>query len=299
MNKIEKNKFNLSLSILILIDLILIIYSLIYNVPTKIYNNIIIFDTIVCILLIFEFSLRLSKSENKRQFFINNWTEIIAGIPFDLVMFPLVLNYENFLISFIILKFIKVIALFIQFLETIDVFLKKTHLDEILGVTLLVILISTLAVYLFDPSINSLFDSLWFVLSTITTVGYGDILPNSDIGRILGLIIITFGVFIFSAVTGAMASYFTKKVFSMDKFNITENDENIKILKEDLSFNKNNLNKANAKLDETSADIEYIKKELNETKQELSDIKQELIKSNQLNKELEEEITNLNEILKK
>lgn len=299
MNKIEKNKFNLSLSILILIDLILIIYSLIYNVPTKIYNNIIIFDTIVCILLIFEFSLRLSKSENKRQFFINNWTEIIAGIPFDLVMFPLVLNYENFLISFIILKFIKVIALFIQFLETIDVFLKKTHLDEILGVTLLVILISTLAVYLFDPSINSLFDSLWFVLSTITTVGYGDILPNSDIGRILGLIIITFGVFIFSAVTGAMASYFTKKAFSMDKFNITENDENIKILKEDLSFNKNNLNKANAKLDETSADIEYIKKELNETKQELIDIKEELNKSNQLNKELEEEITNLNEILKK
>lgn len=299
MNTIEKNKFNLSLSILILIDLILITYTLIYNVPTKIYNNIIIFDTIVCILLIIEFSLRLFKSESKRHFFINNWTEIIAAIPFDLVMFPLVLNYKNFLILLIILKFIKVIALFIQFLETIDVFLKKTHLDEILGVTLLVILISTLAIYLFDPTINNLFDSLWFVLSTITTVGYGDILPNSDIGRILGLIILTFGVFIFSAVTGAMASYFTRKVFSMKNFNITENDENIKILKEDLAFNKNNLNKANDKLDKTCAKMEYIKKELDETKQELIDIKEELNKSNQLNKKLKEEIINLKEILKK
>lgn len=214
-------------------------------------------------------------------------------------MFPLVLNYKNFLILLIILKFIKVIALSIQFLETIDVFLKKTHLDEILGVTLLVILISTLAIYLFDPTINNLFDSLWFVLSTITTVGYGDILPNSDIGRILGLIILTFGVFIFSAVTGAMASYFTRKVFSMENFNITENDENIKILKEDLAFNKNNLNKANDKLDKTCAKREYIKKELDETKQELIDIKEELNKSNQLNKKLKEEIINLKEILKK
>jgi voltage-gated potassium channel len=299
MNKIEKNKFNLGLSILILIDLILIVYTLIYNVTTTTYYNIIVFDIIVCILLIFEFNLRLFKSENKRKFFIHNWSELIAAIPFDLIIFPLVLNYEYFLKLLIILKFIKVIALVIEFLETIDVFLKKTHLDEILGVTLLVIIVSTLAVYLFDPSINNLFDSLWFVLSTITTVGYGDVLPNSNIGRILGLIILTFGVFIFSAVTGAMTSYFTRKLFSKEDFNITKNDENIKILKEDLAFNKNNLNKAHDKLDKTCTEIESIKRELNETKQELSDIKKELIKSNQLNKKLEEEIINLNEILKK
>ena len=214
-------------------------------------------------------------------------------------MFLLVLNYVDFSILLIILKFIKVIALFLQFLETIDVFLKKTHLDEILGITLLVILVSTLAIYLFDPSINNLIDSLWFVLSTITTVGYGDVLPNSDIGRIIGLIILTFGVFIFSAVTGAMASYFTRKVFSMDNFNITENDDNIKILKEDLAFNKKNLNKANDRLDKTYAEIEDVKKELNETKQELTDIKEELIKSNQLNNKLKKEIINLKELLKK
>lgn len=279
MSKIEKNKFNLSLSIAILIDLILIIYTLISNVPTDIYNNIIIFDTIVCITLICEFCLRLFKSDDKKQFFIRNWTELIAAIPFDLIMFPFVLN-GNFLILFIILKFIKVIALFLQFLETIDVFLKKTHLDEILGITLLVILVSTLAIYLFDPSINNLIDSLWFVLSTITTVGYGDVLPNSDIGRIIGLIILTFGVFIFSAVTGAMASYFTRKVFSMDNFNITENDANIKILKEELAFNKDNLNKANDKLEKTYTEIAYIKQELDETKQELREIKQELMKFN-------------------
>lgn len=298
MNKIEKNKFNLILSILILIDLILITYTLISNVPTNIHNNIIIFDTITCISLICEFSLRLFKSENNKQFFIHNWTELIAAIPFDLIMFPFVLN-GNFLIIFMILKFIKVIVLFVQFLETIDVFLKKTHLDEILGITLLIILVSTLAVYLFDPSINNILDSLWFVLSTITTVGYGDVLPNSNIGRILGLIILTLGVFIFSAVTGSMTSYFTKKIFSKENFNITENDENIKILKEDLSFNKDNLNKANNKLEKIYTEIEYIKQELTETKQELNDIKQELIKSNQLNKKLEDEIIDLNEKLKK
>ena len=100
--------------------------------------------------------------------------------------------------------------------------MKKTHLDEVFGITLLVVLASTLGLYLFDPSINSLFDSLWFVLSTITTVGYGDILPQSGPGKIIGLIILIIGVLIFSTITGAIASYFARTILMNEDFNITE-----------------------------------------------------------------------------
>ena len=281
----QNNKFNFFLSVLIIIDLILITLTLISEVQENLYYGIVVFDTVLCIILIIEFITRLMDSDNKKRFFLKNWTELIAAIPFDLIMLPFVLNYARFLRLFRVLKFIKVIALFSQFFETIDVFLKKTHLDEIFGVTLLVVLASTLGLYLFDPSINSLFDSLWFVLSTITTVGYGDILPQSGPGKIIGLIILIVGVLIFSTITGAIASYFARRVLINEDFNITENDDNIELLKEDLSYNKKNLSEVHSKVYKMDHDLESLKKEVSELKE--------------INKELTEEIKNLNEKLNK
>ena len=278
----QNNKFNFFLSVLIIIDLILITLTLISEVDANLYYGIVVFDTILCIILIIEFITRLMDSDNKKRFLLKNWTELIAAIPFDLIMLPFVLNNAHLRI-FKILKFIKVIALFSQFFETIDVFLKKTHLDEIFGVTLLVVLASTLGLYLFDPSINSLFDSLWFVLSTITTVGYGDVMPQSGPGKIIGLITLIVGVLIFSTVTGAIASYFARRVLMNEDFNITEHDDNIELLKENLSFNKKNLSEVHSKVYKIDNDVESLKKEVSELKE--------------INKELTEEIKNLNEKL--
>lgn len=278
----QNNKFNFFLSVLIIIDLILITLTLISEVDANLYFGIIVFDTVLCIILIIEFITRLMDSDNKKRFLLKNWTELIAAIPFDLIMLPFALNNAHLRI-FKILKFIKVIALFSQFFETIDVFLKKTHLDEIFGVTLLVVLASTLALYLFDPSINSLFDSLWFVLSTITTVGYGDVLPQSGPGKIIGLITLIVGVLIFSTVTGAIASYFARKVLMNEEFNITEHDDNIELLKKTLRFNKKSLSEVHSKVYKIDNDVESLKKEVSELKE--------------INKELTEEIKTLNEKL--
>ena len=292
MSILENKKYNFFLSALILIDLVLITLTLISNVPENLYYGIVVFDTALCIILIIEFFTRFLDSDNKKRFILKNWTELIAAIPLDLIMMPFVLSDAGLLRLFKVLKFIKVIALFSQFFETIDIFLKKTHLDEIFGVTLLVVLASTLGLYLFDPSITNLFDSLWFVLSTMTTVGYGDIMPQSGIGRIIGLIILIVGVLIFSTVTGAMASYFARRVLMNEDFNITENDANIELLKDDLSFIKKNLNEVHSKVDRIDSDVESLKKELIE-------IKEELKESKELNQALKEAINNLNENLKK
>ena len=289
---IQNNKFNIFLSILIIFDLVLITLTLISQVPDDLYYGIVAFDTILCIILLAEFFMRFFDSDNKKLFLLKNWTELIAAIPFDFLMLPFVLNLARFPKLMKVLKFIKVIALFSQFFETLDIFLKKTHLDEILGFSLLVVLASTLALYLFDPSINSLFDSLWFVLSTMTTVGYGDIMPQSGAGRIIGLLILIVGVLVFSTITGAMASFFARRVLMNEEFNITENDDNIALLKENLSFNKENLDHVHKKVDRIDNDVDILKKEL-------SEIKEELKESKDLNKELKEELKSLNENLKK
>lgn len=250
MNKKLTNLYEVGLSIWILMDLIFLVCSLVFVLSTHLYHNLIVFDTVLCVVLLSDFFYRFFKAENRRKFVIENWTELIAGIPFDLIMLPFIAYDANMLILLKVLKFIRILVLCVQLFELINVFLKDTYLDEILGIFALIIISFTLSLYLFDPSINSLFDSLWFVVSSLTTVGYGDIIPNSMIGRIISLILLIFGVLIFSAVTAALASYFNKKL-------LHEGSEDLKEIKEKLDANeqemkelKEEIAELNRKLDE-------------------------------------------------
>jgi voltage-gated potassium channel len=59
-----------------------------------------------------------------------------------------------------------------------------------------------------DSNIKTAQDSLWYVIATISTVGYGDVYPTSAAGRLLGSIIIVLGVGIFGTLTGYLANVF-------------------------------------------------------------------------------------------
>jgi voltage-gated potassium channel len=51
-------------------------------------------------------------------------------------------------------------------------------------------------------------DALWYVIVTMSTVGYGDQFPVTNAGRILGVVIIIIGVGIFGTFTGYLANLF-------------------------------------------------------------------------------------------
>ena len=60
-----------------------------------------------------------------------------------------------------------------------------------------------------SESFNSLGTSLWWTIVTMTTVGYGDFYPKTDLGRILAIIIMLSGIGLISIVTATIASSFT------------------------------------------------------------------------------------------
>jgi voltage-gated potassium channel len=51
-------------------------------------------------------------------------------------------------------------------------------------------------------------DALWYTIVTISTVGYGDQYPVTQLGRIIGSVIIVVGVGIFGTFTGYLATVF-------------------------------------------------------------------------------------------
>ena len=162
-------------------------------------------------------------------------------------------------------KFLRVLLLIVLFFKIVGQFLKNTHLDEILGVFVLVVLGSTLGLYLIDPSMNNLFEDLWFVVVSLTTVGYGDITPSTVFGKVFSLVLLLIGVFIFSAITGAISSYFMDNLLQEGSYHIHE-------LKDKVAKSEMELEKANKQLIEN-------KKKIDELKNEIMELK-ELIKKN-------------------
>ncbi len=57
-------------------------------------------------------------------------------------------------------------------------------------------------------NITSASDALWYVIVTISTVGYGDQFPVTDAGRLAGTVVIVTGVGIFGTFTGYLANLF-------------------------------------------------------------------------------------------
>jgi voltage-gated potassium channel len=59
-----------------------------------------------------------------------------------------------------------------------------------------------------DASITTASDALWYVIVTMSTVGYGDLFPVSNAGREIGTFIIFVGVGIFGTLSGYLANLF-------------------------------------------------------------------------------------------
>jgi voltage-gated potassium channel len=59
-----------------------------------------------------------------------------------------------------------------------------------------------------DASIDSLEDGIWWAVTTVTTVGYGDSYPVTAGGRAVALALMLIGIAVFSGLTATVASVF-------------------------------------------------------------------------------------------
>jgi voltage-gated potassium channel len=59
---------------------------------------------------------------------------------------------------------------------------------------------------LFDPAIGTYGDALWWAVSTVSTVGYGDVVPTSPAGRIIGTVLMLTGLGLIPLLTSAVVS---------------------------------------------------------------------------------------------
>ena len=80
-----------------------------------------------------------------------------------------------------------------------------------LALCLLILLMGGLGFWWLEPGIHSFQDGLWLAFTTAATVGYGDLVPRTHVGRAFSVLVVLLGLAVLSLVTASLAALFVER----------------------------------------------------------------------------------------
>jgi voltage-gated potassium channel len=175
----------------------------------------------VCITVFaIEYLLRLFVAKRKLKFVFSLWgmIDLLAILPFFLFAYGITLNLI-ILRAFRLLRLVRILKLgrYSKSLSRMVLAMKIAKEDLLLALaaTLIMLLVASFGIYQFENPVqpekfSSVFESLWWALATLTTVGYGDIYPITLGGRIFTGFILMIGLGIVALPAGIIASSLTE-----------------------------------------------------------------------------------------
>ena len=125
---------------------------------------------------------------------------------------------------FRITRMLKILRIFkfLRYSDKISLFVRVLHKEKnvllsVLGIAIFYVFLTALIMFNVQPHVNPItgaqtfsnfFDALYWATVTLTTVGYGDLCPVTDVGRCVSMLSSLFGVAIIALPSGVItASY--------------------------------------------------------------------------------------------
>ncbi|MFA6293440.1 MAG: potassium channel family protein [Victivallales bacterium] len=204
-------------------------------------------DSLICLVFLYDFFFRLYRAPSKLAFLKWGWIDFVSSIP----MLPY-LRWGR------IVRIVRIIRVLRAFRST-KILVGYLYNNRAKGAFASVILISTLLVIFSsiamlnfetdkESNIKTPIDAIWWSLTTITTVGYGDRYPITFEGRLIAIILMFAGVGLFGTFTAFITRIFIESDQRNEKTEISELVVEIKNLNDKIecldkkiedSFNRN------------------------------------------------------------
>jgi len=166
-----------------------------------------IFDDLICVIFLIDFSIRFYQAESKLEFMRWGWIDLISSIP--------MLEFLRAGRLFSIIRLVRVLRVF-RSLRVLVKHFKKNRVESTVSsmaiITILLMIFCSITILRLEDvphgNIKTAEDSLWWAIGTVTTIGYGDVYPVTTGGRIVASVLIIFGVAMFGTLSGLIASWF-------------------------------------------------------------------------------------------
>ena len=199
--------FQIALLILSILILIALTFDAVFNLPTEFSRLIQSVDFLVCTMMGIDFFYRLYHAENKINFIKWGWIDLVASIPnLDILRWGRLVS---------VLRIIRVLRALRSLHRIIQIFLNnkvETGAVSLGLMAFLLIVFSSASILIVErgdnTNIKTAEDAVWWSMSTMTTVGYGDKYPVTHEGRIIGMFLMITGVGMFGGLSGLIASMF-------------------------------------------------------------------------------------------
>ncbi len=152
-------------------------------------------DMLIWAVFAVDLAARTWFAEHRVQFLRTHWLEVlIVVVPF---LRPL--------------RLLRLLVLVIR----VSQILRRRAVGGSLLAAVIAIVIATLVVVFAEQDSDGAIDNwgtaLWWALATVTTVGYGDVVPVTSIGRVAGTVLMLVGIGVFGLLTANVAAWFVEQ----------------------------------------------------------------------------------------
>lgn len=189
-------------------------------------------DWFVCSIFFTDFVIRFRKAESKTAFMRWGWIDLLSCIPIEFLAIGRTVR---------IVQIVRILRAF-RSARAVICYLHENRVRSMAWTTVLMamvlLLFSMIAILLFerDPASNikSPMDALWWGITTMTTVGYGDRYPVTVEGRFVAMILMVTGVGLFGVLTGLFARFFVQPDLKKEEYNLDDLVTEVRLLRERL-----------------------------------------------------------------
>jgi len=177
-------------------------------------------DLAICTVLASDYAYRLLRSEEKAAFIRKYWYEVLALIPAYVFLMVETQFLGAIFRSLRIIRAARILRLTkltlvatrtVKLITTVSRLFIRSKVIYLLTLVFTIIMFSSIAIYtaeagLENTSIKSFFDAVWWSFTTVTTVGYGDIVPTSIEGKTIGIMLMIFGIIVWSGIISLLTT---------------------------------------------------------------------------------------------
>ena len=206
--------------------------------------------------VIVEFVTLLILTEKKWLYVRSNWMMLF-------VIFGLLFT-DIFHVSLLVipLKLLRLLMIGVVIIPTFRVMTRYYFLNSlpaIFAVSCIITFLFGVIVSFIDPNMKTGFDGIWWAIQTVTTVGYGDVVPQTFLGRIIGMILMIIAVGMFVSITSRLSALLTTDQ------NQRQNEPSFQLRKTELLSEKVLIN-----------DIASLSEQLSELHKKVDDLQKKL-----------------------